>query len=296
MIEPAIQAPARTVRVGFIGLGSQGGPMAHRILEAGHPTTLWARRPETLASYRDTSAEFADSPADLASRVELACVCVVDDAGVEEVVAGPNGLLASMAAGGIIVVHSTVHPETCARLARQAADRGISLLDAPVSGGGEAAAAGRLLVMVGGDSVALERCRPVFASYGDPIVHLGPVGAGLRAKLINNLMLAANLGVLESGYALARSLQVEPEHLATVLRNGSGNSFAVNVLRSGDFTLAGLGGPVGTLLQKDVRLVTDLARSSGAQLGTVLAAADSALESLGSPRLAPAHSVDEPIA
>jgi 3-hydroxyisobutyrate dehydrogenase len=282
--EATVTAPATTLRVGFIGLGSQGGPMARRILDAGVPTTLWARRPETLDPYRDSAAEYAASPAELASRVDHASVCVLDDAGVEQVVTGADGLLAGMAPGGVIAIHSTVHPETCQRLAEEAAAQGITLIDAPVSGGGPGAEAGRLLVMVGGDAETLERVRPVFATYGNPVVHLGPVGAGQRAKLINNLMLTANLGVLESAYVLARSLGVDPEHLATVLSHGSGNSFAVNVLRGPDFTLAPMGDMAGALLQKDVRLVVDLAAAAGAEPGTVLQAADAALVGMGRPR------------
>ena len=283
MSEATAAAPT-TDRVGFIGLGSQGGPMARRIVEDGIPTVLWARRQETLDGYSDTAAEFASSPADLAARVDIACVCVVDDAGVEEVVAGADGLLSAMAPGGVVAVHSTVHPETCRRLAEQAAAKGIALVDAPVSGGGPAAEARRLLVMVGGDAETLERVRPVLATYANPIVHLGPVGAGQRAKLINNLMLTANLGVLESAYALARSLQVDPEQLSTVLSHGSGNSFAVNVLRGPDFVLGPMGAMAGPLLQKDARLVVDLARAAGAEPGTVLQAADAALTSMGCQR------------
>jgi 3-hydroxyisobutyrate dehydrogenase-like beta-hydroxyacid dehydrogenase len=279
-----VTAPATTLRVGFIGLGSQGGPMARRIVDAGLPTTLWARRPATLEPYADSAAEYAGSPADLGACVDLACVCVVDDAGVEQVVAGPDGLLSGMAPGSVIAIHSTVHPETCQRLAEQAAAQGITVMDAPVSGGGPGAEAGHLLVMVGGNAETLERVRPVFQTYGDPIVHLGPVGAGQRAKLINNLILTAHLGVVESAYALARSLDVDCEQLGTVLRHGSGNSFAVGMMRGPDFGLAPLGAVAGPLLQKDVRLVVDLAVASGAEPGTVLQAADAALASMGRPR------------
>jgi 3-hydroxyisobutyrate dehydrogenase-like beta-hydroxyacid dehydrogenase len=279
-----VTAPATRLRVGFIGVGSQGGPMARRIVESGLPTTLWARRAESLEPFGDTAAAYAGSPAELGAAVDVACVCVVDDAAVELVVAGPDGLLSGMAPGGVVVVHSTVHPETCQRLAEQAAAQGVTLIDAPVSGGGPGAEAGRLLVMVGGDADTLERCRPVFASYGDPIVHLGPVGAGQRAKLLNNLLLTANLAVLESAYALARSLHVDPERLSTVLQHGSGNSYAVNLLRGPDFVLAPLGGMAGPLLQKDVRLIADLAQAGGLDPGTVLQAADTALGAMGRPR------------
>jgi 3-hydroxyisobutyrate dehydrogenase len=283
-VSEATTAAPTTDRVGFIGLGSQGGPMARRIVEDGIATVLWARRQETLDAYSDTAAEYASSPADVGSRVDIACVCVLDDAGVEQVVAGNGGLLSSMASGSVIVIHSTVHPDTCRRLAEQAAEKGITLIDAPVSGGGMGAEARKLLVMVGGDAETLERVRPVFATYANPIVHLGPVGAGQRAKLINNLMLTANLGVLESAYALARTLEVDPEQLSTVLSHGSGNSFAVNVLRGPDFVLGPMGAMAGPLLQKDARLVVDLARAAGVEPGTVLTAADAALDSMGCQR------------
>ncbi|GAB2832047.1 NAD(P)-dependent oxidoreductase [Actinocorallia aurea] len=267
--------------VGFIGLGSQGAPMARRIIEAGFPTTLWARRQETLEPFAGTGATVAASPTEVGAAVDLACVCVLDDAGVEEIVAG---LLASMRPGGVIAVHSTVHPETCARLAERAAERGVALVDAPVSGGGPAADQGALLVMAAGDTEAVERCRPVFATYGDPIVHLGPVGAGQRAKLINNLLLAANLGVAESAFALARELGVDPAQLAIVLARGSGSSFATGMLPRAGFVLGPMGDKAGPLLQKDARIIADLAEENGLKAGPVFAAADAALESMGCAR------------
>jgi 3-hydroxyisobutyrate dehydrogenase len=133
-------------RVGFIGLGSQGGPMARRIIEAGYPVTLWARRPATLEPFADTNAKTAGSPAELAAASDLVCVCVRDDADTEEVV---DAVLGGLAAGGVIAVHSTVHPDTCRRLAERAQAGGVRLIDAPVSGGAPAAEAGRLLVMAG---------------------------------------------------------------------------------------------------------------------------------------------------
>jgi 3-hydroxyisobutyrate dehydrogenase-like beta-hydroxyacid dehydrogenase len=258
--------------------------MAHRIVEAGFPTTLWARRSATTDPFADTEAVVADSPADLGAACDLACVCVVDDAGVTEVVTGPGGLLEGMRPGGVIAVHSTVHPDTCRRLAEQTAARRITLLDAPVSGGGPAAQERRLLVMVGGEADAVERARPVFEAYGDPVVHLGPVGAGQRAKLINNLLLAANIGVAESAYELARGLGVEPKQLARVLAHGSGASFAANLLANMGCSVVPLGDHTGRLLQKDARLVTDLARSADVKAATVLDAADAALVSMGHPR------------
>ncbi|RAY16904.1 NAD(P)-dependent oxidoreductase [Actinomadura craniellae] len=273
------------MRVGFIGLGSQGGPIARRIADSGVPTTLWARRPETLVPFEDTAAVTAATPAELGAASDLACVCVVDDAGVREVVAGPGGLLEGLRPGSIIAIHSTVHPDTCRALAEQAAERDVALLDAPVSGGGPAAAQGTLLVMVGGDTGTLERARPVLTTFGDPVVHLGPLGAGQRAKLINNLLFTAHLGVAESAFALAQELDVDPEQLAVVLSKGSGNSFGTSIVGRPDFTLGPMGQAAGGLLNKDVGLVADLAEAAGAKsAATVLDAADAALRSMGHPR------------
>jgi len=121
------------MRVGFIGLGSQGGPMARRIVEGGYQTTLWARREATLEPYADTTAKTAGSPAELAAASDLVCLCVVGDDDVKEVLNGQTGVLAGLASGGIVAIHSTVHPDTCRQVAEAAAKQGISVIDAPVS-------------------------------------------------------------------------------------------------------------------------------------------------------------------
>ena len=271
------------MRVGFIGLGSQGGPMARRIVEGGHETTLWARRPATLEPFADTAAKIAESLAELAAASDLVCLCVVGDADIEELTDGEDGLLAAMQPGGVIAVHSTVHPNTCRDLAKSADGQGISVIDAPVSGGGPAASEGRLLVMVGGDADVVERCRPVFETYADPVVHLGDLGSGQTTKLLNNLLFTANLGTAAAVLSLADALGVSPDRLTEVVSRSSGNSFALNAL-GGVGGLERLAGLAGTLLQKDVRLVVDLADRAAAPAGAVLDAADATLTLMGHPR------------
>ncbi|KKC06963.1 NAD(P)-dependent oxidoreductase [Mycobacterium nebraskense] len=271
------------MRVGFIGLGSQGGPMARRIVEGGYETTLWARKPATLEPFADTKAKIAESPAELAAASDLVCLCVVGDADVDEIAGGERGLLTAMKPGGVIAVHSTVHPNTCRELANKAAAKGISVIDAPVSGGGLAASEGHLLVMVGGDADVVERCRPVFATYADPIVHLGELGSGQTTKLLNNLLFTANLATAATTLSLAGALGVDPDRLTQVVSRSSGNSFALNAL-GGIGGLERLAGVAGTLLQKDVRLVVDLADRAGASGGAVLDTADAALALMGHPR------------
>lgn len=273
----ATERQAPQMRVGFIGLGSQGGPMASRIIDAGYPVTLWARRPASLEPFAGTAAKVAASPADLAAACDLVCICVVSDADVEEIVAGQGGVLAGLGRGGVIAVHSTVHPDTCRRLEARASAQGLQLVDAPVSGGGIAAADGRLLVMVGGEATVVEACRPVFATYADPVVHLGPVGSGQLAKLLNNLLFTAHLATAASVLALGESLDVEPRRLADVISHGSGSSFALSSIAAAGGTLDRIAGHAGPLLQKDVRLTADLAAAVNASGGAALAAADAAL-------------------
>ena len=271
------------MKVGFIGLGSQGGPMARRIVEGGYETTLWARRPATLEPFAGTPAKVAESPAELAATSDLVCLCLVGDADIEEITGGHHGLLAAMEPGSVIAVHSTVHPDTCRNLAETAEARGVSVIDAPVSGGGPAASEGRLLMMIGGDANVVERCRPVFETYADPIVHLGDVGSGQTTKLLNNLLFTANLGTAATALSLAHALGISPERLIEVVSRGSGNSFALNVLGGID-GLERLAGLAGTLLQKDVRLIVELAERAAARGGAVLDAADATLDLMGHPR------------
>jgi len=253
-------AGAEPVRVGFIGLGSQGAPMARRIVEAGFPLTLWARRPETLQPFRDTAATTAPSPAVLAEASSIVCICVTGDEDVRQVAEGPDGVLSGLVPGGLVIVHSTVHPETCMRLHRLGAERGVAVLDAPVSGGGPAAAHGSLLVMVGGDEGDVERARPVLSTFGDPILHLGPIGAGQTAKLVNNLVFTAQLALSLEAFALAAELGLDGAAMGQVFERGSSASRAATMVSSSGFDLGGLGRIAGPLLRKDVHLFTDVAQ------------------------------------
>jgi 3-hydroxyisobutyrate dehydrogenase len=239
--------------------------MARRIVDAGFPLTLWARRPETIHAFTDTRATSASSPADLAERSNIVCVCVTGDDDVDQVVLGPKGVLAGLAPGGTLVIHSTVHPQTCVRLSAEAGKRGAGLLDAPVSGGGPAASEGRLLVMVGGDEEVVDRVRPVLATFGDPVLRLGPVGAGQTAKLINNLAFTAQIAVALDVFAFVDRLGVNRSTMAEVLERGSGGSRAASVIAGSAFDLSGLAQVAGPLLRKDYRLVTDIIRSEGVE-------------------------------
>jgi 3-hydroxyisobutyrate dehydrogenase-like beta-hydroxyacid dehydrogenase len=275
---------SKLMRVGFIGLGSQGAPMARRIVEGGYELTLWSRRPESVEPFADTAAKVAGSPAELAAVSDLICLCVVGDDDVRQVLDGERGVLAGLAPGGVVAIHSTVHPDTCRELAELAGAQGVSVIDAPVSGGGPAAADGTLLVMAGGEEHVVDKCRPVFATFADPVVHLGPLGAGQVTKILNNLLFSANLGSAISTLELGESLGVPRDRLCEVLARGSATSKAVSSISMFGGTLASLAPIAGALLQKDVRHAASLADDASAPQGTVFTVADTALERMDHPR------------
>jgi 3-hydroxyisobutyrate dehydrogenase len=215
-----------TETTGFIGLGSQGGPMAHRMRDAGYPLVVWARRPEVLEPYAAKGATAAASVSDLGAQCDHVGICVVNDSDVAEIVAQ---LLPVMRPGSRIAIHSTVLPSTCAGLEEQCAGRGIQLIDAPVSGGSPAAEAGALTVMCGATQQAFDAALPVFRTFAKLVVLLGEPGAGQRAKIINNALMAANMGLAHAAMAAADAMGVDPKALAELIRESSGRSFGFEV-------------------------------------------------------------------
>ena len=242
--------------IGFIGLGSQGGPMARRLIESGFRVVLWARRPEALAPFADVSFEAATSLRDLAVRVEHVAICVVDDAGVKQVC---DEVIPAMRPGGRIAIHSTVHPHTVIDLARQAKDRGLALIDAPVSGGGPAATARTLTVMCGADEAVFVAARPIFEAFGGLIVRVGDPGAGQMAKLVNNALMAAHLALAHHALASAGALGIDVSALKEIIKASSGRSFGFDVYARLPNAFAFDHG--AKLLLKDVRLLAEVVGS-----------------------------------
>ena len=212
-------------RVGFIGLGRQGRPMAERILGAGIPLTVWARRPEAAS---ELGAHVAVSAKDLGSRCDVVGLCVFDADDVRDVMFGPDGVLTGMRPGGVVAVHSTIAPDDIRSIAARAARNGVTVLDAPVSGGPAVAEAGQLLVIVAGDRAAAGRATPMFESYAGTIVEFPQVGMGQTVKLINNALQAAQLGLVADAARVAARFGVE-DGLFAALRAGSARGCAVDM-------------------------------------------------------------------
>jgi 3-hydroxyisobutyrate dehydrogenase len=263
------------VRYGFIGLGDQGAPIARRVIDAGYPTVLWARRATSLDPFRDTPATFADSLADLAERCTMVGVCVRTDADAEAVLSGPAGLLALLAPGSTVLLHSTIAPALARALAATGLESGVIVVDAPVSGGRSRATAGQLSVMVGASPADFERVLPVLKTFADTIELLGEAGAGQLCKLLNNVTFTINLGAAIRVFQSAATLGVDHGAVARALGAGSGQSFALDTaaMASSSNLEQALG-----LLSKDVDLFRGIADDESAR--ELLVLADAALGAL----------------
>ena len=272
---------ATALRAGFVGVGSMGGPMAQRMIDQGVHLTLWARRAASLEPYVGSGVTVADSLPDLGASSDYVGVCVLNDDDVRSVVLGDEGILSGMAKGSVLVLHSTIHPDTCTELAAAAAKKGVAVVDAPVSGGGPRAALGQLLVLIGGDAKDLETIRPVLATFGSHLVHVGPLGAGQVAKIINNTLMAAQLGTAEAAARAGTALGLKPEALLEAMSHGSAASFSLDILKGHGAKLETF--PAGALLRKDVDLYEALIAAKGAESGILGQVSEWALGIMGAP-------------
>lgn len=216
-------------RVGFIGLGNQGAPIAWRIFRV-RPLMVWARREASSSAYRDGGCAVAASPADLARQCAIIGICVVNDDDVRDVLLRSDGVFAGAQPGTIICVHSTVLPGTMVELEKEARARNLKLLDAPVSGGPEGAEAGTMSILVGGDSDTLDAAREVLAAFGSNIFHMGTIGTGQAAKLLNNNLCFANTAMAVHALRLARDLGMDQQVAAKVFAVSSGASTGLRLI------------------------------------------------------------------
>jgi 2-hydroxy-3-oxopropionate reductase len=212
------------VRIGFVGLGIMGKPMATNLVRAGHDVKVFSRTPGPVDELVAVGATRAVDLSDVARGRDLVITMILDSPDVEAVVLGPGALLESADPGTLLVDMSTVRPETARRVATAARERGCRALDAPVSGGDVGAREGTLSIMVGGDVADLEAARPVFEVLGSTIEHVGPAGAGQTVKAANQLIIAGTLAVLAEAVVLLESCGVDPDVALRVLDGGMAQS------------------------------------------------------------------------
>jgi 3-hydroxyisobutyrate dehydrogenase-like beta-hydroxyacid dehydrogenase len=260
--------------LGFVGLGAMGTPMARHLLKAGHTVTVFARRAEAMTPLLSAGARAADSPAEVASQSQIIMTMVIDTQAVEEVVLGKRGIVEGARPESVVVDHSTISPDGARAIAWALRKRGIEMLDAPVSGGVAVAEAGRLSIMVGGEAVVVERCRPVLTCYGATIVHIGPSGAGQVAKACNQICTIVNqLGAAEA-MLMAERAGVDPLKVKDALMSGFAASRMLE-LQAPKMVARDFEGKVESRLHhKDILIVLDMARALGITLPASAAAAD----------------------
>lgn len=269
------------MRLGFIGTGRMGHPMARKLIEAGHEVRALARSQDKSATLAADGAQPVASATEAADGADAVLVCVFTDEQVQEVCLS-SGLLDVMPEGAVLVIHTTGSPRTAEDIASRAAPFGISVIDAPVSGGPHDIAAGHLTLFAGGAPAALEQARPALASYADPILPVGPLGAGQRVKLINNALFAAQLGLLTSAVELAAQLGVDESVLLAALPHGSAASRALTAVASRG-SVAAFATSVADFLGKDVEVARNTAAELGAGLGPLDAAISAAADAARTP-------------
>ena len=266
-------APGNT-KIGFIGLGLMGRPMALNLLKAGYAVTVWNRTASRADELVAAGATLAKSPREVAAPSDFLISIVSDPPALEDVLWGPSGALQALKPGSIYMDSSTVSPVLARKIAAACAERGARFLDAPVTGGDWGAKKGELVFMVGGDAETLAAAEPVLGIMGKKWFHLGPNGAGQTIKLAMNLILALQVDALAESIALVKGAGLQPEKLVEVMQSSMARAPVLDIksqnLLKGDYTPSF---PL-RLMDKDLGLALDLAK----QLGVTLPAAAAARE------------------
>jgi 2-hydroxy-3-oxopropionate reductase len=254
------------MKVGFVGLGIMGRPMALNVMKAGHAMTVWARRAESMKPLLDAGAKGGKSPAAVAAQSEVVFTMVSDTPDVEEMILGPQGIVHGANPGTVVVDMSTISPVATREMAIKLMERGVEMLDAPVSGGDVGAIAGTLSIMVGGKAGIFDKVKPLFECMGKNIVLIGGNGAGQVAKACNQIVAAVALESVAEALTLARRNGVDAAKVREALLGGFAWSKVLEVhgrrMLERDFKP----GFKAALHRKDLRIVTDTAAHFGLTL------------------------------
>ena len=240
--------------LGFIGLGIMGQGMARNLLKHGHSVTVWNRTQAKAEALVAEGAAWADSPAAVAAASDIVFTCVSDTPDVEAVILGPGGVIEGAREGALVVDMSTISPAATRAIAARLAEKGVGMLDAPVSGGSEGAARGTLSIMVGGAAEQVERARPCFEAMGKTITHVGGNGDGQMVKLVNQILVVGNALAMSEALEFARAGGLDLQKTLAAVSGGAAGSWMLS--NRGPQILADDWRPGFTidLQQKDVRL------------------------------------------
>ena len=270
-------------RIGFLGLGIMGSRMAARVAHAGFPLTVWTHTPGKAAAWaaEHESVVAVDTPAEVALASEIVVSMVVDGAQVATVLLGKDGVIEGAHGDLLCVDMSTIAPVDSRRIAAALAERGVRMIDAPVTGSSPRAEAGTLTIMAGGAADDFARALPLLEAMGELIVHVGPLGQGAMLKLINNALGAANAAALAEALLLAQATNVDLDAFVAVTSTGSGASAQLELksgpMREHDYT------PLFKTahLLKDVRLCLEEAQAAGVPFPAAAHARDLLTATLG---------------
>ncbi|MFN3001750.1 NAD(P)-dependent oxidoreductase [Mycolicibacterium wolinskyi] len=264
------------MRIGVIGVGRMGTPMVQRLVGAGHDVHAVGRTDDKRAAAAELGAHPVSCSADAGRDADVVIVCVFTDQQVRAICLDDD-LVGAMRPGSVIVLHTTGSPRTAEEIARRAAEHDVAVVDAPVSGGPHDIAAGTVTVFMGGSDDAVARARPAVAAYADPLLHVGPIGAGQRVKLVNNTLFAAQIGLVAEGVRLGGELGIDESTLLTALTHGSAGSRALSGIAATGSADAFIT-RVGEFIGKDVAVVRTTAAELGTDLGLLDATVSAALK------------------
>ena len=255
-------------RIGFVGLGMMGLPMAKNLVEAGYTVTVFDLDAGAIEEAQGFGASPASTGAEVAAQSDIIITMVPDSPHVEAAIAGNGGIIEGIRAESVVIEMSTILPETGKRMAELLAEKGADFVDAPVTGGVAGAEAGSMSILVGGDAEAFERTLPVLSVLGGDIKHMGPVGAGHTTKIANQLIGVATLAGLSEAFVLAKKSGLDMQTFYDAVKNGAGRSWALETLGpkilKGDFSP----GFMVKHMQKDLRLAGQLADDTGTSIPT----------------------------
>ena len=259
---------ARTVleRVGFIGLGIMGSPMALNLLKAGYRLVVYNRTRSKTEALIEAGAESAGSPREVAEKTDVIITMLSDSSGVEAVVLGEKGVAEGAKPGSVLIDMSSISPLVSRRIAATLRKQGVQMLDAPVSGGEQGAKDAALAIMVGGDEPVYQKCLPILKAMGKSVVRVGSSGAGQTAKLASQIIVASNIEALGEAFTLATKADVAPQILFEAIKGGSagGNTMNTKIPRILDRNFKP--GFKIRLLQKDLKNALETARELGVPL------------------------------
>ena len=225
-----MSALTEKMTVGFIGLGIMGQSMAGHILAAGHELCVYNRTRAKADDLVAKGAVWKDSPGDVAAACDVVITIVGYPKDVEEVYLAPGGIVERARDGAILIDMTTSSPELAQRITAAAADRGLTALDAPVSGGDVGAKAGTLAIMVGGDATGFEAAMPLFDAMGGKIVHMGPAGAGQHTKMANQIAIASTMMAVSESLSYAKAAGLDQSAVLDAIGTGAASSFLLNGL------------------------------------------------------------------